>query len=68
VPRADTDTDPDILPLGFEDSVVIIDKPLEPDPTDSLVITFRPKPAQVTFFLPKPRTFPRATRPPTDER
>jgi hypothetical protein len=69
VPREDTETDPDILPPGFEDSVVIIDKPLEPDPTPAFAVTFRPPPTPVTIYIPVPRLgFARATRPPTDER
>lgn len=61
----ETDTDPD---LKIDDGVIIVDRPPEPDATDNLVVTFRPKPSPVTIFHPKPRTFPRATRPPTDER
>ena len=61
----EADTDPD--------AAIIIDRPLAPEGTADLVITFK-KPRALervmglTFHLPKPRTFPRATRPPTDER
>jgi hypothetical protein len=62
----EADTDPDALRL--EDGVVIIDKPPVLDSTEHLIVTFRPQPTNVTIHLPRPRPFPRATRPPTDER